>query len=171
MHHEPVIAYWMYFSNYSQLSSFKVLFSNGGRGRKKERLTAFCPSTAQRIPSDAFARHARIIYVGSIYLTSTGTPNSLKCFFVWKKNIDGYRYQIFHPKLWTEWNFLIKVNYPNIQVILINRNKNAQWLRLIDNKSFFSFLFSFYWKFLCELGDQNAIYPSGQIGGSKYNIS
>lgn len=33
-------------------------------------LTAFCPSTAHKIPSDAFARHARIMYVGSIYFTS-----------------------------------------------------------------------------------------------------
>lgn len=50
--------------------------------RERERLTAFCPSTAHRIPSDAFARTARIMYVGSIYFTSTGTPISLKDFFI-----------------------------------------------------------------------------------------
>jgi hypothetical protein len=52
------------------------------RERERERLTAFCPSTVHRIPSDAFARQARIMYVGSIYFTSTGTPISLKHFFI-----------------------------------------------------------------------------------------
>jgi hypothetical protein len=31
------------------------------RERERERLTAFCPSTVHRIPSDAFARQARIM--------------------------------------------------------------------------------------------------------------
>jgi len=38
--------------------------------REREELTAFCASTVQKIPSEAFALHARIIYVGSIYFTS-----------------------------------------------------------------------------------------------------
>ena len=50
--------------------------------RDRERLTAFCPSTVHRIPSDAFARHARIMYVGSIYFTSTETLIALKAFLI-----------------------------------------------------------------------------------------
>lgn len=49
---------------------------------EREILTAFCPSTVHKIPSDAFARHARIIYVGSMYFTSAVLPISLKYFFV-----------------------------------------------------------------------------------------
>lgn len=45
--------------------------------------TAFCPKTVHRIPSDAFARTARIMYVGSIYFTSAEIPISLKYFFVY----------------------------------------------------------------------------------------
>jgi len=56
-------------------------------GREVEGLTAFCPSTVQKIPSEAFARHARIIYVGSIYFTSAWAPISLKYFFVWNKTL------------------------------------------------------------------------------------
>lgn len=82
---------------------------------ERERLTAFCPSTAQRIPSDAFARHARIMYVGSIYFTSTGTPASLKYFFVWQMIVDGYR----HHKCFNQiMNRTIKseeLNYQNVR--------------------------------------------------------
>lgn len=46
------------------------------------RLTAFCPKTVHKIPSDAFARHARIMYVGSINFTSAGMPISLNHLFV-----------------------------------------------------------------------------------------
>jgi len=41
-------------------------------------LTAFWPSTVHRMASDALARTARSMYVGSIYLTSEWTPISLK---------------------------------------------------------------------------------------------
>ena len=47
-----------------------------------KRLTAFCPSTVHKIASDALARHARTIYVGSMYFTSAGTPMSLKCILI-----------------------------------------------------------------------------------------
>lgn len=51
-------------------------------------LTAFCPRTVQRIPSEALARTARIMYVGSMYFTSIGILTSLKYFFVYTKKKD-----------------------------------------------------------------------------------
>lgn len=49
------------------------------RGNKEKWwLTAFWPSTVHRMASDALARTARSMYVGSIYLTSEWTPISLK---------------------------------------------------------------------------------------------
>ena len=51
-------------------------------------LTAFWPSTVHRMASDALARTARSMYVGSIYLTSEWTPISLKwdliCGMAWQ---------------------------------------------------------------------------------------
>lgn len=69
----------------SYLFYYVYLFERKEEG-KGGRLTAFCPRTVHRIPSDAFARHARIMYVGSMYFTSMGTPISLKYFFVWQKH-------------------------------------------------------------------------------------
>lgn len=60
--------------------AFKWLLADNQRNQ----LTAFCPSTVQRIASDAFARQARTIYVGSMYFKSAGTPMSLKCFLICK---------------------------------------------------------------------------------------
>lgn len=54
------------------------------RGREMHKLTAFWPSTVQRIASDALARQARIIQVGSMYFTSAGMPTSLKCLLICK---------------------------------------------------------------------------------------
>lgn len=52
---------------------------------ESELLTAFCPRAVQRVPSEAFAWTARIMYVGSMYFTSIGIFVSLKYFFVYTK--------------------------------------------------------------------------------------
>lgn len=68
-------------------SKSEIIYVQEAEDREGEELTAFCPSTVQKIPSEAFARHARIIYVGSIYFTSARTPISLKYFLVWNKTV------------------------------------------------------------------------------------
>jgi len=64
--------------------NFTLTFKWALADDERNQLTAFCPSTVQRIASDAFARQARTIYVGSIYFRSAGTPMSLKCFLICK---------------------------------------------------------------------------------------
>lgn len=85
MHHEPVF----FFLNKNRSSLTNVIdFRMITTFLSNERvtwLTAFCPRTVQRIPSEAFARTARIMYVGSMYLTSTAILSSLKYFFVYTK--------------------------------------------------------------------------------------
>jgi hypothetical protein len=46
--------------------------------KEKQCLTAFWPSTVHRMASDALARTARSMYVGSMYFTSEWTPISPK---------------------------------------------------------------------------------------------
>lgn len=101
---------------------FSIIVTKTKKDREIERvewLTAFCPSTVHKIPSDAFARHARIMYVGSIYFTSAWIAISLKYFLIWNTKVVRIKYLV-------KYNFLNEGMFRPLHYYVRKKKKNPE---------------------------------------------